>query len=168
MTQITPVYLEDGTVIYIEAAPNVDYSLSSNRAESDAQKTFEPRQETTRADLGRQEKGIPDWAKSIASRSTAVLDNGLATSSVEPGHSSFKTIEHTIKAYTSYTLNAFREMAVAEVKKVNLEFGVNISGVGGIPYIASGTAGCNIKITVECAFPEPQKPAEKSAGEGIS
>jgi len=67
---------------------------------------------------------------------------------------SFKAIESTIKTYTKYTLNAFRDASLAEVKKVSLEFGVNVSGVGGVPYIATGTAGCNIKITVECAFPD--------------
>jgi Trypsin-co-occurring domain 1 len=66
---------------------------------------------------------------------------------------SFQAIESTIRVYTTYTLNAFREMSVAEVKKVNLEFGVNISGVGGIPYI---------KITVECEFPELQLPSDNS------
>lgn len=67
---------------------------------------------------------------------------------------SFQSIEATIKTYTKYTLNAFRDAAFADVKKVSLEFGVNVSGMGGVPYIASGTAGCNIKVTVECAFEE--------------
>jgi hypothetical protein len=71
---------------------------------------------------------------------------------------SFKAIESTIKTYTKYTLNAFRDASLAEVKKVSLEFGVNVSGMGGVPYIATGTAGCNIKITVECAFPEAALP----------
>jgi hypothetical protein len=65
---------------------------------------------------------------------------------------SFNAIEGTIKTYTRHTLNAFRDAALADVKKVTLEFGVNVSGVGGVPYIATGTAGCNIKVTVECAF----------------
>jgi Trypsin-co-occurring domain 1 len=71
---------------------------------------------------------------------------------------SFKAIESTIKTYTKYTLNAFRDASLAEVKKVSLEFGVNVSGMGGIPYIATGTAGCNIKVTVECAFPDRPAP----------
>jgi hypothetical protein len=74
---------------------------------------------------------------------------------------SFQMIENTIRSYTSHTLNAFREMAIAEVKKVTLEFGVNISGMGGVPYIATGTAGCNIKITVECAFPDTKVQPER-------
>lgn len=71
---------------------------------------------------------------------------------------SFKAIESTIKVYTKYTLNAFRDAALTEVQKVTLEFGVNVSGEGGVPYIATGTVDCNVKITVECAFPQ-RKPA---------
>lgn len=66
---------------------------------------------------------------------------------------SFQAIESTIKTYTKHTLNAFRDAAMADVKKVTLEFGVNVSGMSGIPYIATGTAECNIKIVVECEFP---------------
>lgn len=67
---------------------------------------------------------------------------------------SFKAIESTIKVYTKHTLNAFRDVALTEVQKVTLEFGVNLSGEGGVPYIATGTLDCNVKITVECAFPQ--------------
>ena len=76
---------------------------------------------------------------------------------------SFKAIESTIKTYTKYTLNAFRDASLAEVKKVSLEFGVNVSGMGGVPYIATGTAGCTIKVTVECAFPDRPAPQLGSA-----
>ena len=76
---------------------------------------------------------------------------------------SFKAIESTIKTYTKYTLNAFRDASLTEVKKVSLEFGVNVSGMGGVPYIATGTAGCNIKVTVECAFPDRPAPQFGSA-----
>lgn len=73
---------------------------------------------------------------------------------------SFKAIESTIKTYTKYTLNAFRDAALADVEKVTLEFGMNVSGSGGVPYIAAGTMGCNIKVTVECAFPKRQPVAQ--------
>ncbi|WAL62484.1 CU044_2847 family protein [Thermocoleostomius sinensis] len=75
----------------------------------------------------------------------------------------FQAIESTIRAYTKYTLNAFRDAALANVEKVTLEFGVNLSGEGGVPYIATGTVDCNLSITVECAFPERAKPAQPTA-----
>lgn len=79
---------------------------------------------------------------------------GWSKSPSEQMAQSFKAIESTIKVYTKHTLNAFRDAALADVQKVTLEFGVNVSGVGGVPYIATGTMGCNIKVTVECAFPQ--------------
>jgi hypothetical protein len=75
---------------------------------------------------------------------------------------SFELIENTIKTYTKYTLKAFEDAAFAKVKKVSLEFGVNVSGVGGVPYIATGTAGCNIKVTVECDFSERSPETDNS------
>lgn len=63
------------------------------------------------------------------------------------------SMQDTIKAYTNYTLNAFSQVAHANVNKVTLEFGVNVGGKAGIPFITEGTIGSNIKVTVECTFP---------------
>ncbi len=65
----------------------------------------------------------------------------------------FKAIEDTIRTYTTYTLNAFKQVAAANVDKVTLEFGINVEAQGGIPYITQGSAGSSLKITVECSFP---------------
>lgn len=64
----------------------------------------------------------------------------------------FQAMQGTIRTYTTYTLNAFKEMATANVDKVTLEFGVKIAGEGGVPYITKGSGECNLKITVECSF----------------
>jgi hypothetical protein len=69
----------------------------------------------------------------------------------------FESLKGTIRAYTTYTLNAFKELAVANVEKVILEFGVKIGGEAGIPYITKGTAESNLKITVQCSFSETKK-----------
>ena len=66
----------------------------------------------------------------------------------------FQAMEGTIKTYTTYALNAFKDVATANVDKVTLEFGVKVAGEGGIPYITKGSAESNLKITVECSFPE--------------
>jgi hypothetical protein len=63
------------------------------------------------------------------------------------------SMQDTIKAFTHYTLNAFRQVANANVNKVTLEFGINVGGEAGIPYITKGSIGSNIKVTVECTFP---------------
>lgn len=66
----------------------------------------------------------------------------------------FQAIERTVRAYTTYTLGAFKNLAIAEVSEVNLEFGVKINATSGVPFIAAGTAECNIKISVKCTLPK--------------
>lgn len=74
----------------------------------------------------------------------------------------FQAMEHTIRAYTAYTLRAFRSLAIAEVSEVTLKFGVNVDVQTGLPYIANGKAGCSTEITVKCVFPSIEA-AEGSA-----
>lgn len=66
-------------------------------------------------------------------------------------------LQSTIFTYTSYTLAAFKKVAVANINKVTLEFGVEIGGEVGIPYITKGTAKSNLKIQVECSFADDKK-----------
>ena len=66
----------------------------------------------------------------------------------------FQAIEGTVRAYTSYTLRAFKNLAIAEVSEVELKFGVSVDVRTGVPYVADGKAGCNLNITVKCVFPK--------------
>jgi Trypsin-co-occurring domain 1 len=66
----------------------------------------------------------------------------------------FQAIESTVRAYTNYTLRAFKNLAIAEVSEVELKFGVSVDVRTGVPYIADGKAGCNLDITVKCVFPK--------------
>ncbi|EDX82727.1 hypothetical protein S7335_1030 [Synechococcus sp. PCC 7335] len=70
----------------------------------------------------------------------------------------FQAMQDTIRTYTRQTLDAFREMAIANVDKVTLEFGVKVAGEAGVPYITKSNAECNLKITVECSFQNGQQP----------
>jgi hypothetical protein len=135
MAQLVPIQLSDGTMIYIEAIEEA--IVSSDPGESAGE---EPEEQTRGGG-----KGLGDEIR----RSTRIFGSPALTPDQR-----FQALQTTIRTYTAYTLNAFRNLAVAEVQKVSLEFGVNVSGAGGIPYIASGTVGCNLKITVECAFPD--------------
>ncbi|MCC5616864.1 hypothetical protein LC605_17635 [Nostoc sp. CHAB 5836] len=75
----------------------------------------------------------------------------------------FQAIEGTIRAYTVYSLNAFKKIPVANIDKVTLEFGIKVGGEAGIPYITKGTAESNLKVTVECSFPDqPEKKTPQS------
>jgi hypothetical protein len=78
----------------------------------------------------------------------------INTPDPEPLPQKFKAIEQTVRAYTTYTLGAFKGLAIAEISEVNLEFGVKINATSGVPFIASGTGECNVKISVKCTFPK--------------
>jgi hypothetical protein len=120
MTKLTPIKLDDGTIIYMEAKEEIQL-VSPPEATG----------EVTRGDLGRRAEGSP----------------------AEQVMQSFRAIEGTIRAYTNYTLNAFGQVASANIDKVTLEFGIKVGGKAGIPYVTEGSADCNLKVTVECSFP---------------
>ncbi len=134
MTKLAPIELEDGTVIYIEATENVDVPPVS---------TEEPA-ENDEAEESLDEKGLSDDLQKQAIQS-------------------FQKIQTTIHAYTVYTLSAFKKVAIANIDKVTLEFGIELGGEAGVPYVTKGTAKSNLKITVECSFPDKaeQKPETK-------
>jgi hypothetical protein len=50
-----------------------------------------------------------------------------------------------------------KKVAIANINKVTLEFGIELGGEAGVPYVTKGTAKSNLKITVECSFPEEAK-----------
>lgn len=134
MSKLQPIQLEDGSTLYVEATDDIQTIDAPTNGHGNGY-SAEPPEEASRTSKG--------WNRSNPNHQMA---------------QSFQAIENTIKTYTQHTLNAFRDAAMADVKKVTLEFGVNVSGVGGVPYIATGTAGCNIKVVVECAFPERAVP----------
>lgn len=112
MTQIIPIELEDGTIIYMEA--NDDSKQSGSESKRGITPTEVQKQVTQH----------------------------------------FQEIQRTVRAYTTHTLAAFTNLAIAEVSEVNLEFGIKVNVTSGIPFIASGTADCNVKISVKCTFPQ--------------
>lgn len=136
MSKLQEIRIDDDTIIYMEAPDDLEAPANGNGNGYGNGYGNEYYQEGERGRVGK---------------------GGMSASASEQVAQSFKAMENTIKTYTRSTLNAFRDVAFADVKRVTLEFGVNVSGMGGIPYIASGTAGCNIKVTVECSF-ESGKP----------
>ena len=149
MPQITPIQLDDGIIIYIEVTEDV-----TSPAVPLPQKGTEESGETTRGEQGRQ-KGFGDVFRQFpksGDRSELVV-------------SSFKAVETTIRAYTNHTLNAFKQVEIANVDKVTLEFGIELGGEAGVPYVTKGTAKSNLKITVQCSFPKAEMKGE-SQNEG--
>ncbi|MEE3719809.1 CU044_2847 family protein [Tumidithrix elongata RA019] len=85
------------------------------------------------------------------------FDPNLKDAAKEKAIQSFQAMQNLVRGYTVNTLNAFRNLGSAEVSEVILEFGVSLDAKAGVPFIASGGASSNLKITVKCAF--PKKPA---------
>lgn len=133
MKKLTPIELEDGTVIYMEVQEEIEIVSEEAKAAEDTG-------EVTRGDLGLAEKGrgIPN------------------ISPQEQIRQNFTAIEGTIRTYTSHTLNAFRKIGSGNINKVTLEFGIKVEGKAGIPYVTEGSADSHLKIVIECSFPEEQ------------
>ncbi|MFE4107455.1 CU044_2847 family protein [Almyronema epifaneia] len=138
-TQLAPIQLDDGTVIYVQATDAIVPPLPAPTAVP---------VEQTRSQMGRGDKGVLQDTMRAARGLVSEIDP--KTTAVQ----SFQAIEGTIKAYTYHTLNAFKQVAGANVDKVTLEFGIEVGGEVGVPYVTKGTADCNLKITVECTLPK--------------
>ncbi|MEB3357376.1 MAG: CU044_2847 family protein [Synechococcales bacterium] len=139
MGKLKPVELEDGSIVYLEASGDLDVS----EVETDLGFPDEDEEEITRTAK----------SPSVAAARMAARLKGRGQS-----------MDALIRTYTLNTLRAFQNVAFAEIEKVSLEFGVTVDVATGIPYIASGTAACNIKVQVECKFPS-QSSSEAEDGE---
>lgn len=123
-TKLAPLFIDKDTVVYIEVTEEVE-EIDRTTVSSTVSSTSEVDEEEEPAD----KKGLKeDFEKHI------------------------KDLQSTIFAYTNYSLAAFKKVALANVDKVTLEFGIEIGGEAGIPYITKGTAKSNLKIQVECSF----------------
>ncbi|GBO53184.1 hypothetical protein APA_1091 [Pseudanabaena sp. lw0831] len=94
----------------------------------------------------------PAVIPSSPTRSFGLPDNTQAAK--EKAVQSFHAMQSLVRGYTLNTLNAFRNLGSAEVSEVTLEFGVSLDAQAGVPFIASGGAKSNMKITVKCIFPK--------------
>lgn len=128
MSKIVPVQLDNGNVLYIEAQ---DEAEALDRLTAPLDETIEQRRGGA--------KGIGD--PRLPFRPTPAQ--------------SMQMVQSTIRTYTTYCLDAFKNCAAANVDEVTLEFGINLSADAGIPYIASGKAQSNLKITVKCSYNKP-------------
>jgi hypothetical protein len=131
MVKLTPIKLDNNTVIFIECAEDTTVPTSMSQSSLDADEALTP-------------KGL--WS---------------FNDSQDQAIHSFKAVEATIRAYTTYALNSFKNLAIANVDKITLTFGIEIGGEAGVPYITKGTAKSNLNITVECSFP---KESEEDVG----
>ena len=125
MAQLTPIQLEDGTTIYVEATEGLDIPTVDSP-----------------------ENVVEKSLKSKGASPPERLRQQLIQHA--------QIIESTIRAYTIIGLNAFKKKAIPNVEKVTLEFGIEIGGEAGIPYVTKGTAKSNLKVTVQCSLPKQE------------
>jgi len=126
MANLQPITLDDGTTIYIQTQENITVPPIPDDK-------LDFLTETPTEDVNRD---LPEVFKRLT------------------GKDQTQALKKTIQGYTKQVIQSFRELALAEVTEVNLEFGVNIGAGAGIPYIASGSTDCNITISVKCEFPK--------------
>ena len=127
MTKLTAIQLDENTIIYVEATEDVNVPIL-----------------TTEELAEEEEEALVDKRMNPQQIRQKMMQN-------------FLSIQNTIRAYTIYTLNAFKQIPTANVNKVTLEFGIEMGGEAGVPYVTKGTAKSNMKITVECSFPKEDK-----------
>ncbi|MEM9163717.1 MAG: CU044_2847 family protein [Cyanobacteria bacterium P01_F01_bin.4] len=139
MPQLVHIKLEDGSEIYIEATDDVQVPAQGSSAEP-----VEQVRGGQKGIFGNGSRGVTHYPGS--------LEPGSASGGSAMVAQNFKALESTIKTYTNQTLNAFKELATANVDKVTLQFGIRISGEAGVPYVTKGAAESNLNITVECSF----------------
>jgi hypothetical protein len=133
MSQLTPIQLEDGTIIYIEASENVAVSI--------------PQPQKKEIETPNQLDFIIPTPEP-ADRIFGVEKLNEKLNIKEQGDK----LQKTIQSYSKHIIQSFKDLALAEVSEVTLEFGVNVGGMTGIPYIVTGETSSNIKITVKCKF----------------
>jgi hypothetical protein len=125
VAKLTPIQIDANTVIYIEMTDDIPENIPVHVAE-------EP-----------EEEAPVTYGPDIRKLTQQAMQKGL------------DALKSTIRAYTDVALDAFEGVSKANVNKVTLEFGVKVVGETAlIPYITKNAAESNLKITVECSFPD--------------
>lgn len=62
-----------------------------------------------------------------------------------------ETLGYTILSYSSMVLNAIKEGMAERLApdSVTLEFGLQLGGEAGVPFVTKGTAQANVKVTIQ-------------------
>lgn len=140
--QLVPIQSDDGTIIYIEAQENVENSPISSTPPYEGSEEAEQKR-----------GGGKGWPRGGA--------KSFSNSAVSP-NSSMQMVQNTLRSYTAYTLNAFKNFGAGNIDEVTLEFGINFSADAGVPYIANGKAQSSMKITVKCSYNNQVEESEET------
>ncbi|MGD1902482.1 MAG: CU044_2847 family protein [Geitlerinemataceae cyanobacterium] len=140
MNRLTRLQLKNGATVYLET--------------TEVNQTTQP-QEQTRDSLGKSSKMLGSFGQTFASAES--LNISEVSDDITAAEN---TVKDTIRNYTEYVVDTLKEVTNTKVKTVTLEFGIEIAGEVGIPYITKGSAKGNLKVSVTCDLSEtePDKP----------
>ncbi|MEO1593509.1 MAG: CU044_2847 family protein [Cyanobacteria bacterium J06632_22] len=159
MGQIKPFRLDDDTIIYVQTNGDID--------SADLAQSLEPTPETDEPEDDLQLPGTDEpgaapegrrrTSKGFIPNRHGVTDTGApVTRTTMP--SPAQRVGTLVKTYTSHVIQDLRNAALTEVQveKVTLEFGIGLDTTLQIPYIASNSMACSVKVGIECKLTSPQ------------
>ena len=165
MGKVKSFRLDDDTIIYVQSDEDVDTTEITQVLETpdssdleDDLELPEPSAATPPSDPDADEELEEYGAKSKAwyrsnRHSITGVSNTEAASSTPA-----QRIGSLVNTYTTHVVQDIRNTALTDVqvKTVKLEFGIGLDTTAQIPYIASSSAKCSVKVTIECEFKSPK------------
>ncbi|MEO0349252.1 MAG: CU044_2847 family protein [Cyanobacteria bacterium P01_A01_bin.15] len=163
MGTVKPFQLDDSTIIYVQTNDDIDTTAIAQALETD------PNSDAPEDDLELPAPTPPDsdsdeelednrsqakgWQYPNRHGAAGSTDRSTTPSGPTPA----QRVGTLVKAYTTHVIKDIRDTALTEVQieKVALEFGIGLDTTAQIPYIASSSAKCSIKVTIECKLTPP-------------
>ncbi len=171
MGQIKPFRLDDDTIIYVQTNDEID-SADIARSLEPAPDTNEPEDDL---ELPNEPGAEPEVRRRTSKGWSGYSNRHGVTDSGEPvTRTTMPTpaqrVGTLVKTYTTHVIQDIRSAALTEVQveKVTLEFGIGLDTTLQIPYIASNSVECSVKVSLECKLTPPQPTTvSDNAGESM-
>ncbi|MBT9312801.1 hypothetical protein IXB28_11330 [Leptothoe kymatousa TAU-MAC 1615] len=162
MGKVKPFRLDDNTIIYVQSNEDIDtteltQSIENNDLEDDPALpgSTSPSSDTDEEveEYGRVSKGWQYPNRHGTSRS----NDSAEQPATAPQNTPAQRVGTLVKAYTTHLIKDIRDTALTdvEVEKVVLEFGIGLDTTAQIPYIASSSVECSVKVAIECKLTPP-------------
>ena len=164
MGTVKPFQLDDSTIIYVQTNDDIDTTeitqaletaSDSNEPEDDLElpAPTPPSDSDSDEELEDNRPQSKGWKYPNRHGVVDSSDPSTAPSAPTPA----QRVGTLVKAYTTHVIKDIRDTALTEVQieKVALEFGIGLDTKAQIPYIASSSAKCSVKVTIECKRTPP-------------
>ncbi|MEA5464041.1 CU044_2847 family protein [Leptothoe sp. PORK10 BA2] len=169
MGKVQPFRLDDDTIIYVQSNEDIDTSELIQAIETPAAPPINdleddlpppapaPAPPTSDSDEELEGYGPTPKVWRYPSRH-GVPSPGQSPTQPPAPPTPAQRVGTLVKAYTTYLIKDIRDAALTEVQveKVVLEFGIGLDTKAQIPYIASSSIACSVKVAIECKLNPPQ------------